>query len=488
MLSHNEMAKCIQCGRALPAFSFGKRICQWCAQHEAAQRGEIGEDAVQHVMPAPWVRRSSAPTLTQAIFGINIAVFFGMALSGISITDPTTQDLLHWGANSAQFTLAGDWWRLVTSMFLHIGVIHIALNMWCLWSLGTMCESLYGPWTFAAVYLISGVSGSLASIAWHPYGVSAGASGAIFGLAGALIAAYRVGEFSAPRALVASQLSCLLGFLAYNLVFGAISGITDNAAHVGGLAGGLVLGALIARAAPQKDDLIRRVAVVLFGALAIAGAGFWLQQARGFDAKVNRASQLLAEKKTPQAISQLQSVIRQRPEFVPAHFALAHAYFNLRQYSQAEAELRRVLELKPQDEGASYELGVAYVNKKRVGDAKTVFTQMLTKNPNDADAHFGWGMVFAAEGNHEAAIVEYSTAARLDPESEGVYYEMGASYAKLKKYDDAIAAFLKEQQQNGDDQYIESALADAYQAKGIQPKAQDAQHKAEQLQKSSKSD
>jgi Flp pilus assembly protein TadD len=131
---------------------------------------------------------------------------------------------------------------------------------------------------------------------------------------------------------------------------------------------------------------------------------------------------------------------------------------------------------------------VAYLNEKRVGDAKTVFTQMLTKNPNDADAHFGWGMVFAAEGNHEAAIVEYSTAARLDPESEGVYYEMGASYAKLKKYDDAIAAFLKEQQQNGDDQYIESALADAYQAKGIRAKAQVAQHKAEQLQKSGKSD
>src|SRR5258708_27626598 len=140
---------------------------------------------------------------------------------------------------------------------------------------------------------------------------------------------------------------------------------------------------------------------------------------------MTRASQLLAKKKPPESISQMQNVIRRQPAFVPAHFALAHAYFKLRQYPQAEAELRRVLERKPQDEGASYELGVAYLNEKRVGDAKTVFTQMLTKNPNDADAHFGWGMVFAAEGNHEAAIVEYSTAARLDPESEGVYYEMG---------------------------------------------------------------
>ncbi len=109
---------------------------------------------------------------------------------------------------------------------------------------------------------------------------------------------------------------------------------------------------------------------------------------------------------------------------------------------------------------------------------------MLGKNQNGADAHFGLGMALAAEENHQAAIQEYGAAIRLDPESEGVYYEMGNSYAKLKKYDDAIAAFLKEQQQNGDDQYIESGLADSYQAKGMTPKAQAAHRKAEQFRDS----
>ena len=129
-------------------------------------------------MPTPWTRKSGIPTVTQAIFGINVAVFLGMTLAGVSPADPTTRELVHWGANSARLTLSGDWWRLVTSMFLHIGIVHIGLNMWCLWRLGALCENLYGPWTFGLVYLISGVSGSLASIAWHPYGVSAGASGA----------------------------------------------------------------------------------------------------------------------------------------------------------------------------------------------------------------------------------------------------------------------------------------------------------------------
>jgi rhomboid protease GluP len=482
------MAKCLQCGRVLPAFSFGKKICQWCVQHEAAQRGEIPEDAIQTVMPAPWVRRSSALTVTQIILGINVAVFLGMALSGVSITDPTTRDLLRWGANSGGLTLSGDWWRLVTNVFLHIGIIHIALNMWCLWSLGTVCESLYGSWTFAAVYLISGVSGSLVSIAYHPHVVSAGASGAIFGIAGALISSYYFGEFSTSRSIVAGSLRSVLVFAGYNLFFGAVSGITDNAAHIGGLVAGLVLGALIAKVAPQQDAFGPRIAVVLFGALVVAGGGFWLYQARGYEARVNRASQLIEEKKIPQAISQLQNTIRLRPAFAPAHFALAEAYFNLRQYPQAEVELKRVLELQPQDEGASYELGIAYLNEKRIGEAKSVFAQMLAKNPNDADAHFGLGLTLAAQENHQAAIEEFSSAARLNPQSADANYEMGRSYAKLKKYDDAIAAFLKEQQISGDDQYIEAALADAYQANGMTAKSEDARHKAAQLQKSGTND
>ena len=119
------MAKCAQCGRNLPGFSFGKKICRWCLEYEAAKRGEISENAVQRVMPAPWVGHGSSRPVTQAIFGINAAVFLGMALAGVSVMDPTSQELLHWGANAGQLTLSGDWWRLFTNVFLHIGFIHI---------------------------------------------------------------------------------------------------------------------------------------------------------------------------------------------------------------------------------------------------------------------------------------------------------------------------------------------------------------------------
>jgi membrane associated rhomboid family serine protease len=265
------MANCIKCGRQLPGLTFGKKICQWCVQHEAYQRGEVPDDAPQTVMPTPWVRRESSIGLTQVIFGINVAVFLGMALSGSTIMDFPVRELVAWGANVGALTFSGEWWRLLTNIFVHGGLIHIAFNMWCLWNLGQLCESLYGRWTYAAVYLICGLGASLASAAWHPYTPSVGASGAIFGLAGALITALKLGEFSVPRPALSGTLRSLGAFVVYNLIFGfALPGI-DNTAHIGGLITGLIVGALVALIAPQQGQAPRRAAIFVVVLLALAG-------------------------------------------------------------------------------------------------------------------------------------------------------------------------------------------------------------------------
>jgi hypothetical protein len=94
------MSNCIRCGRQLPGFSFGKKVCQWCEQHEAQQRGELVDDARQPVMPTPWVRRSESTIgVTHVILGINVAVFLGMVLSTSSVMIFTGPDLVRWGAN-----------------------------------------------------------------------------------------------------------------------------------------------------------------------------------------------------------------------------------------------------------------------------------------------------------------------------------------------------------------------------------------------------
>ena len=281
------MSNCIRCGRQLPGFSFGRKVCQWCAQHEAAQRGELADDAPQPIMHTPWVRRNESTIgVTQVIFGINAAVFLGMALSTSSVMGFSGLDLVRWGANYGPYTLSGEWWRLLTSVFVHGSIIHIAFNMWCLWNLGALCEALYGPWTYLAIYLLCGVGGSLGSVLWKPTVLSVGASGAIFGLAGALLAAFKLGEFSVPRAALSGTLRSVGAFVVYNLIFGAaISGV-DNAAHIGGLITGLILGALIALFAPQHDHGPRRAIIFLLLILALSGGAMALARYHGLPARL----------------------------------------------------------------------------------------------------------------------------------------------------------------------------------------------------------
>ena len=284
------MANCTRCGRQLPGFTFGKKICPWCRQHEAAQRGELADDAPQPVIRTPWVRhQESTITLTHILFGINAAVFLGMALAAQTIMDFPVPELVHWGANVGALTISGEWWRLLTNIFVHAGIIHIGFNMWCLWYLGELAEQLYGAWTYGCIYLICGIGASLASAGWHPYVPSVGASGAIFGLAGALFTAIKLGEFSVPRSALSGTLRSLGAFVVYNLIFGfAISGV-DNAAHIGGLITGGIVGALVALFAPAREHALRRAAVFVGVFLALAFAAMQLAHHYGVPLQLQRS-------------------------------------------------------------------------------------------------------------------------------------------------------------------------------------------------------
>jgi membrane associated rhomboid family serine protease/Tfp pilus assembly protein PilF len=476
------MANCVQCGRNLPALSFGKKICSWCVQHEAAQRGLEPENAVQRVEAAPWKRQQdSSGIVTKAIFGMNVAVFLGMLFAGVSIIDnPSGQDLVRWGANYGPLTLTGQWWRLVTYMFEHGSLIHIALNMWCLWNLGTMAESLYGRWTYVVVYLLCGVTGGLGSVIWHPNAPSVGASGAIFGIAGALIASFYLGEFSLPRAAINGTLRSVAAFVGYNLLFGAaISGV-DNAAHIGGLIGGLILGAMIAKAAPDQDSP-RRFGVLALALVLIAGGTAWWLHSRDYIRHMQRGAGLLGEGKTDQAITEFQIVLRSRPDFPPAHYLLGRAYAEKKDYDNAEAEFQRAIALNSKNENSYYNLGYAYLEQKKLPQARETFQRLLGVSPQSADAHFGLAAVSMVEQNYQLAIQEYQAAARLDPEMQGVHFNEGLAHAKLGQWDDAIASFKKETDKAGDDYDTEIALASAYEAKGMKQEAADYRKKAAAL-------
>ena len=119
---------------------------------------------------------------TLGVILVNVVAFILMALTGASFMDPSADSLTAWGANYGPLTLNGQSWRMFTSLFLHFGLIHLLMNMIVLANIGPFIESLSGSTAFATLYLVAGLGGSAASLAWHPWTVSAGASGAIFGL------------------------------------------------------------------------------------------------------------------------------------------------------------------------------------------------------------------------------------------------------------------------------------------------------------------
>jgi rhomboid protease GluP len=184
--------------------------------------------------------------VTTAIVGLNVLVFAAMALTGVSPVDPSIPDLMKWGADTGLATLLTQPWRMLTSTYIHGGILHIAFNMWCLWNLGALAEQIFDRWTYFITYTLCGLAASLVSISLHPARVSVGASGAIFGLAGALISALYLGHLPVHPSALKATLKSLLSFAGYNLFFGAVVPAIDNSAHIGGLLTGLALGGLLA--------------------------------------------------------------------------------------------------------------------------------------------------------------------------------------------------------------------------------------------------
>ena len=170
--------------------------------------------------------------VTPALIAINLVVFLAMVISGVSILTPASLDLIRWGGNFGPLVAHGEWWRLITSAFVHAGFLHIGLNMWVLFSGGRYTERLLGNVAFLVLYLLSAIGGSLSSIAWHPATVSVGASGAIFGVYGGLIGLLMLRQKSIPPAAAASLSKNAIGFVSYNILFGVTGSFNiDMAAH-----------------------------------------------------------------------------------------------------------------------------------------------------------------------------------------------------------------------------------------------------------------
>jgi rhomboid protease GluP len=239
----------------------------------AARTVEFAEALQEHADFQERLQETTAwPYMTVALVAINVIVFVLMGLDGAGIMAPEGRVHVRWGSNYGALTTSGEWWRLLTSMFLHFGIIHLGFNMLTLWDIGRIVERLFGNWIFLLAYLLSGISGAMLSLLVHPQVNSAGASGAIFGVFGMLAAYLLRKELGVPTSVMKSHWRIALPFIGYNLFIGATVPFIDNSAHIGGLVGGFALGFALAR--PLDKDRRRfsreRIVVVTVAMLASA--------------------------------------------------------------------------------------------------------------------------------------------------------------------------------------------------------------------------
>ncbi len=207
--------------------------------------------------------------ITPILIVLNIAVFILMVANGAGIMNPGTENLIQWGANLRSLTLDGQYWRLLTCCFVHIGIIHLLMNMYALVYIGILLEPLLGRVRFLVAYLLTGIIASTASLWWHDNTVSAGASGAVFGMYGLFIAllSTKLIEPNTRKALLSS-----IGlFVVFNLTYGMQGGV-DNAAHIGGLISGIVIGfSFVPFLHPSKSNKFSNVMWVVLSAIVLSG-------------------------------------------------------------------------------------------------------------------------------------------------------------------------------------------------------------------------
>ena len=265
---------CRQCGAVLPRGASG--LCPTCGTSPAAPPPEEGPPEnrlveFQHTL----LQLTPRVYVTPVLIGLNVLVFIAMVATGVSPFSPTVADLLRWGADFGPLTTQGEWWRLLTGTFVHVGLLHILLNMWVLATAGPLVERMLGNVGFLVMYLVAGLVGSVASLFWNPLLVSAGASGAIFGVYGALLGLLLRSHGSIPTQALAQLRNSGLGFLGFNLIFGIMQPNIDSAAHVGGLVGGFLCGVVLRQPftlAARAGRPWRNVAAAALGVcLVVAG-------------------------------------------------------------------------------------------------------------------------------------------------------------------------------------------------------------------------
>jgi len=390
----------------MPPFSTGEanNICPEC-RAAAMARAQVEPPIIS--------RRSlvlERMPVTAAIVGVNVLVFIAMTFSGVSPGMPEVSQLIKWGADFGPLTVTAQPWRILTSNYVHIGIVHILLNMWCLWNLGRLMEKFLGPLITIAVYLLTALGASTLSLAWNPLRASAGASGAIFGITGVLISVLYFGKLNLTPESVKSLLGYVVRFALINLVYGFVVVRIDNMAHLGGLVSGLLIGLLLAQTVslPREERASAQAYRLVASAVCLVLLFVAVVRVRGYAAELGKGQAALEAKQYDSAIDHFQRYVAASPNDAFGHGMLGYSYHSVNKCDQASTEYQRSLALKPDVAWVQANLASIYVCQSKFNEAISLFNAALPKIRPDAQLY----LCYATALNATHALTEAEAAAR----------------------------------------------------------------------------
>ena len=379
------------------------------------------------------IRRRYAPLATFVLLSLNVAIFVLMELSGGS---KTPEVLLNFGASYGPFVRRGEYWRLVMPMFLHIGWIHLILNSLALYVLGRILESVYGYGRFAVIYVASGIGGALLSITLSS-SVSAGASGAIFGLAGAMLTIGYLHRSAVPRHWRKAFGGGILPLIILNLALGfSIPGI-DNWGHLGGLATGMVLSALIAPpgiewvpgTVVEEPSQAMAVLPMIIVAVAMAATVNHYRVSREVTRLLAESARLRASGQLEQAQERIRAAGRLAPRDERPHEELGALYLADGKTDDAIREYDEAHRLSPLSARAQLGLARAYRRKGDVAKSGQLLAEMVGEDVSTADGQRLLGDLYLAEKVYPEATKHYQQALKLNPQDAAVHNNLAWLYA-----------------------------------------------------------
>lgn len=312
---------------------------------------------------------------------INLTLFAVMEWKGNSTSALT---LIEFGAKYNPAILEGEWWRIVTSMFLHIGIVHLLMNMLALFYLGIAVEKIYGSTRFLTVYFLAGIFGGTASFMLNPQ-IAAGASGAIFGLFGALL----FFGLNNKRVFFQTMGYNLIMIIGINIAFGIIVPQIDNGAHIGGLIGGFIASMMVGL--PKRSNQLKSklMAVLLYSLLMVSMITIGVYKGDGEQSALShlQISQELNESK--QFIESIETTTKalHHPGNYEAEllFNRSYAYSQNNQLSLAKQDLIKVIELQPKMAEAHYNLALIYQSEGDLNSAKQFAEEAASLQPAQED-------------------------------------------------------------------------------------------------------